>query len=156
MTDLEKIIIQRACEELVLRAHLYTDRCEHDKIMGLFAPDIVIDHVVVGTMSGTAAVQKYYDAKITTIVGQHNTSNIIIDVIDGDNATGVAYYAFYYAAPGTKIPAPLNGPAVVGYYTDKFKRVNGQWKFAYRKMTNTFQAGPMDNINLIDKKAMKA
>ena len=67
--------------------------------------------------------------------GRHNISNIVIK-IDGDKATGRAYW-FHYS---NNNPARTGQLDSFGNYEDEMVKVNGQWLFSKRKIYNELVA----------------
>ena len=63
--------------------------------------------------------------------GRHNITNIVVK-IDGDKATGRAYW-FHYGNNSPDRKAQLDS---YGYYEDEMVKVNGEWLFSKRVITN--------------------
>lgn len=63
--------------------------------------------------------------------GRHNITNIVIK-INGDTATGVAYW-FHYSNDNPERKAELDS---YGYYEDEMVKVDGQWLFSKRTIYN--------------------
>jgi uncharacterized protein (TIGR02246 family) len=63
--------------------------------------------------------------------GRHNITNIVIK-IDGDRATGRAYW-FHYGNSNPERNAVLDS---YGHYEDEMVKVNGQWLFSKRLIYN--------------------
>lgn len=63
--------------------------------------------------------------------GRHNITNIVLK-IDGDNAAGRAYW-FHYGNNNPERKAVLNS---YGYYEDEMVKVDGEWLFSKRVITN--------------------
>jgi hypothetical protein len=64
---------------------------------------------------------------------RHVITNVIVDVSDDDQASGIAYLINYRhdAADGVaENPAPAGHPKFVGDYHLRFRRVGGQWRIA--------------------------
>ncbi len=75
--------------------------------------------------------------------GRHNITNIVLK-IDGDKATGRAYW-FHY---GNNTPERKATFDSYGHYEDELVRVNGQWLFSKRVIYNEQVAdwiGPAEN-----------
>jgi SnoaL-like domain len=86
----------------------------------------------MGSFTGPAAVLGFIDRMVMLYKGKPRTShlmnNVSIDIEpDGEDATASSYVTVLQALPDF----PLQ-PIVVGRYTDRFKRHEGQWCFAER------------------------
>jgi uncharacterized protein (TIGR02246 family) len=76
-------------------------------------------------------------------MGRHNITNIVLK-IDGDKATGRAYW-FHYGNNNPERKAQLDS---YGHYEDELVKVNGQWLFSKRVIYNEQVAewiGPAKN-----------
>ncbi len=151
MTDLERMAIEHACARLPILFHNYVDTFEHDKLLQLFAPDGIWDQVLLGMLRGHAEIKRYLDAKITTAITKHVVSNVAIEVVDRNRATGIAYYTYYHAEPGTPLPAPLPGPMAVGHYIDEYVRTDAGWRFSARRPRNIFQAADVAKLSIVNR-----
>jgi len=75
--------------------------------------------------------------------GRHNITNIVLK-IDGDRATGRAYW-FHYGNDNPERKAQINS---YGHYEDELVKVDGQWLFSKRVIYNEQVAewiGPAEN-----------
>ena len=75
--------------------------------------------------------------------GRHNITNIVLK-IDGDKATGRAYW-FHYGNNNPERKAQLDS---YGHYEDEMVKVDGQWLFSKRVIYNEQMAdwiGPSEN-----------
>ena len=61
----------------------------------------------------------------------HCVSNIRIDVLSEDEASGTAYVSAFVKAAGASTSASV-GPATVGVYRDRYRRTSEGWRFAQR------------------------
>ena len=148
MTDAERRAIEQDCARLVVAFHLYVDAYDHEKVLDLFTEDADIDHCVVGLLRGKAGIAAYFNAKDTTTISQHVTTNVLIDVIDETHARGISYWTVYIstAAP---LPAPMGGPASVGLNEDRFIRTPAGWKFQHRRQVPRLTASDLGRTALL-------
>lgn len=102
------------------------DRADRDGIAACYTEDSFDDH---GTFKGTG--QEFADfvcgpgpmSSMHHLIGQS-----VFDVdVDGDEAWGETFYVFH----GTAGSADVVGH---GRYVDYFRRVEGAWKLAYRRV----------------------
>lgn len=65
----------------------------------------------------------------THLYRRHWNGSIHLEQIDGDTIRGRCYFFGYNGTPGT-LPQMTHA----GVYTDTIKRVDGEWKFAERRL----------------------
>ncbi|AMS42563.1 MULTISPECIES: nuclear transport factor 2 family protein [Aminobacter] len=133
----ERIAAEHECAKLVQRYCVLVDDYRHEELVALWAPDGLWE-TWKGPLRGHAEMSAYLDAKAQTDTTIHMAHNIVIDVIDEDNASGVAIFTYH----GTSRNDPkATLPRVVGRYFDRFVRTTDGWKFAHRRTDMTFRAG---------------
>jgi uncharacterized protein (TIGR02246 family) len=130
-------------EDLQARYMFALDFRDADTYASTFTEDGVLDYGPV--VKGRDAIRKMIEgmaksdadraAKDTSglrpAAGRHNISNIVIK-IDGDKATGRAYW-FHYSNNNANRTAQLDS---FGNYEDELVKVNGKWLFSKRKIYN--------------------
>jgi len=132
-----------AIEDLQARYMFALDFKDADTYASTFAPDGVLDYgpqvkgrdaikKVIADMGKRAADQAAAEEPgMWPSVGRHNISNIVIK-IDGDHATGRAYW-FHYSNNTPKRTAALDS---FGNYEDEMVKIDGKWYFSKRKIYN--------------------
>ena len=87
--------------------------------------------------SGLLAAMK--DRRRDLIV-RHVISNVAIEVIDEDNATGITYLTVYRhrGPPPDRGPAPLAGAHMVGVSYNRLVREPGGWRIGEKRTSRTF------------------
>ena len=120
------------CEEirqLIARYCHYVDSVQAKEVVGLFSSDAVLD--MAGTKTqGAEAIEAFYEGLrglYETSPMLHHVTNIVIDV-DGDDAESQSY--IMVVNPGN--PGTI---AMTGRYEDRFRRIDGRWRFVERRMT---------------------
>jgi ketosteroid isomerase-like protein len=120
------------CEEirqLIARYCHHVDSVQSKEIVGLFSSDAVLD--IAGTKTvGTEAIEAFFEglrAVYDVKPMLHHVTNVLVDV-DGDEATSQSY--ILVVVPGDPIAI-----AMTGRYDDRFRRIDGQWRFVERRMT---------------------
>jgi hypothetical protein len=69
-------------------------------------------------------------------------SNVFIEVLSPTEARGISYLTLYRHAGPESLgsgPAPLEGPAAVGHYEDRFVKTGDGWKFRRRRLHLAFR-----------------
>ena len=72
-------------------------------------------------------------------MSRHVCNNLLIDVIDEDNATGTVYLTLYrHDGEEDRSHSPIDGPSLVGEYRDRFVRTAEGWRFCERVTVISF------------------
>jgi len=140
MKDLERILIERECERLVTAYCHYVDHGEAGRIAELFTEDGVWKSPEA-TLDGRDAIRKAMDERQANVgrMSRHVCSNLLIDIVDDDHAEGVVYLTLYRHDGKEGRPlSPLESPALVGEYRDRFLRTAEGWRFTYREAAASF------------------
>ena len=120
------------CEEirqLIAQYCHYVDSVRSKEIVGLFSSDAVLD--MAGTKTaGAEAIEAFFEGlrgvyEVRPML--HHVNNVLIDV-DGDEATSQSY--ILVVVPGDPIAISMTGR-----YDDRFRRIDGEWRFVERRMT---------------------
>lgn len=116
-------------KELTARYCLHVSRKEGEAIVDLFTQDGVLDGSTaeMGVISGRDALLAFYKQSVTD--GEESLPfihNHIIEV-SGDDATGTCALEARFSRGGRSITA-------AGYYEDTYRRVDGRWLLAERKL----------------------
>jgi ketosteroid isomerase-like protein len=139
MTEQDAVV--RACEQLSIAYARAVDFRDYDTLVRLFTEDGVLD--VTGTpLQGRAAIAKAIFSRPDELRSRHVLTNIFIDVLGADEARGISYLTLYrHVGPEslTGAPAPLDGPAAVGHYEDRFARTPEGWRFVRRQLHLAFR-----------------
>lgn len=147
MTDGNALLIERACERLVLDFARYADEGEYEKVAALFAQEGTFTRRGE-TFCGRAAIADSIDALLQNRRSapkkpwwriRHFCSNVMIDVTGPERALGTSYYTIYryQGDPIEDIP-PITGPALIGGYADVFVRTAAGWRFESRDVRPAF------------------
>lgn len=120
-----------AIEELIARYNQSLDSGDYPKWVACWADDAILDGIGK-LLKGKAQIQAFADqyedstrSKINAL--KHYTINILSKV-EGDAATSSSYLQLVNTTDkGVKI-------IFTGRYEDDLRRVNGQWRFARRKL----------------------
>ena len=145
MDLVERLLIERECERLVTLYCHYVDHGEAARIVDLFSEDGVFSAPGVVTLSGRDQLQKglgQRQERSETRTSGHICNNLLIDVQDHDNATGVVYVTVYRhdrkQGEDAGTVAPIGLPLMVGEYRDRFVRSTDGWRIAHREVATTF------------------
>lgn len=141
MDDNLRASIERECQRLSHAYSRHTDFREYDKFVELFAEDALLN--AGGELRGKEAIRKAMSKRSDRLRSRHVVTNHIVDVINEDHAEGITYLTLYrLIAEEARDPStvlPLEGPAAVGHYADKYVRTGEGWRFQSRVLEFAFQ-----------------
>ena len=129
--------IQMECRDLVERFAVYSDSARYEQLaalfieQGSFARPTEPDRPVVGRTAILDAMNRRPAERVT----RHLCSNIIIDVIDTDNAIGKSYVILYTGntnQPAERFGLQADPVRLVGEFDDEFVRTSAGWRFSKR------------------------
>ena len=131
--------VQAACEALVYAYARLIDFRDYEGSASLFAEDGELEtgRPVVGR-------QAIFDSLMNRpedLRSRHVMSNVYVDVLDSHNARGISYLTLYRHIGEASLkaaPAPLNGPAAIGHYEDRYRLTDDGWRFSRRKLHIAF------------------
>lgn len=142
MDELARMSIERACERLVTEYCHFVDHGQAARIADQFTEDGVWA-APGSTLTGRAEIARGFGARQanTRRMSRHVCSNLLIDVLDHDNATGVVYLTLYrHDGEAGRRVSPSSVPDIVGEYRDTFVRTEQGWKFKRREIGVSFSA----------------
>lgn len=124
--------IERECERLVLLYARYADSFQDDAFAALFAEDALL-HRGDAPLVGRDAIRAAMGRRRRDSVVRHLCSNVIIDVIDARNASGVSYLTLYRHFGSATLPTPMLAPEMIAEYHDRFTLTPEGWRIAERQ-----------------------
>lgn len=147
MTDLERLVAERACERLIQRFALCNDRKDFDALAVLFAEDgeLARPFPPYRRCRGPAEIAAEMKATLVDVTVRHVCTNVLVEIEDDGTARGTTYFTVYRQ----EVPPPVEGPlrfagvVYLGEYRDGFVRTPDGWRFARRDMTITHLVDPV-------------
>ena len=136
------MLAEHACAKLQRQYGVFADRGDIEGFVGLFAPDGSVEVPEHPAFVGHEAIRASIQALAATgVTMRHVLTNNVVDVIDAKTAEGVSYLVVYNStgpldARGTR---PVEPPATVGEYRDRFRRTPEGWRFQSRVLTRVFR-----------------
>ena len=126
-----ELVARESIRDLVARYNANGDSGRIDEVVGLFAPDAVLD--VMGTPhTGHAQIRGMFERAIGDMaagaepaVVQHHTSTLQIDVVSEERARARSYFQVLMGG----------GLDHWGRYVDELGVVDGRWVFTHRRVT---------------------
>jgi SnoaL-like domain len=147
MDALARLLIERACERLIVDYARFVDFGEASRIAELFTEDGVWESEGL-RMEGRSAIREGFARRegVRRRVSRHACTNVAVDVISADEARGLCYLINYRfdrrEGDDPAAPAPAGAPKYVGEYHDRFVRAAEGWRFAHRICTLGFVRPP--------------
>jgi hypothetical protein len=123
----DTLMIERACERLVLDFAYYSDHQEYESLVQLFAADGIMGRPGAVPIVGRDAILQVYRARRAGRMTRHICSNIRITVESVDRARGLTY-AVVYSATGDE-----KAEERIGEFEDQFVLTSEGWRFAIRQ-----------------------
>lgn len=133
MDDTQRLMIERACQRLVLQFAKFNDDLDHQSLAGLFVEDCVFARPLDPAYpyfgrDKVHAIFRDRKARLT----RHVMTNILIDVVSADEARGNSYVTMV-SSPNADTSEPREGEGIFfGSFDDVFVRTDGGWKFKSR------------------------
>lgn len=140
MDQTDKLLIERECERLVTAYCHYVDHGEAERIAELFSEDGIWASSEV-TLDGREAIGKAMAARQANLarMSRHVCNNFLLEIIDADHAEGTVYLTLYrHDGKEGRALSPLEGPAMVGEYRDRFVRTEEGWRISRREIEVDF------------------
>jgi ketosteroid isomerase-like protein len=145
LAPLDVLLIERACERLVLDSVAANDRQDYDALAALFADDARLtrpsspDPVV-----GRDDIVRSYRSRPPGRITRHVCTNVRIVVESADRARGTSYIMLF-SADGTQVAdghfgVKADSRQLVGEFVDEFVRTTDGWRIAARRATFTLHA----------------
>jgi hypothetical protein len=143
MDDLQRLIIERACERLVHSYAIRIDAYDYDGFMELWAVSGVWN-MLGKVMAGLPAIRAGLEAREDHLICRHFVTNTVVDAIDENRAKGFCYtLAFRARHARGKAPAQMETPQFIIEYRDEFVRDPARgWLFARRDISASFESKP--------------
>lgn len=138
MTNEHRQEIEHACTQLSMRFAKYADFRDYPALVALFVEDGVFERMGQRHV-GSEAILALMATRPLDMKTRHICSNIVIDALGEDTATGVTYVQLYrHDGGGDNEVAPASAPRMVGDYHDSFVRTAHGWRFAERTFVLEF------------------
>lgn len=140
LSDTARWMIERECEQLSVAYARYLDFRDYDQFVDLFTPEGHLD--AGGPIDGRENIRLAMSKRSDKLRSRHILTNIHIDVIDENTATGISYLSlFRHWGPESLEDEPIefDAPAAVGHYSDRFERTDKGFRFASRILSFAFR-----------------
>jgi hypothetical protein len=137
LSSLERLEVESACQRLSYEYMRALDGNDWDSLANCFAERGVLARPMQPEqlIEGRDAIRASMQARPKGLTTRHLATNVMIDVISQEFATGVTTLAMIGCTPAedTKPPFESGGPLYFGEFRDRFVREGGQWKILERR-----------------------
>lgn len=132
MDALARHLIEAGCSKLPLLFAKYADEGDHAALADLFTEDGIYARPFQPEFPfhGRAAIQPIFRDRPPILV-RHLVTNVLVDVVDENNARGTNYLMMMSNHANVVMPQPANG-IFVGGFDDEYVKDGGKWRFAKR------------------------
>jgi ketosteroid isomerase-like protein len=133
----EALLIERACERLIVDSATFNDRREWSALAGLYTPSGVVVRPNGQRLEGRAAIEATYAAGSPDRVTRHLCTNLRV-VVDGDEAAHGTTVVLIVSGtrsddPDVTFGVVPNERHLVGEFADWFVRTDEGWRIAERR-----------------------
>lgn len=143
MEALQRLLIQDACRELVLRSVERIDTHDAAGLAALFLPDGVLRRPGGAALVGRAAIEQAYAQRPSARITRHLVTNVLVEV-ESASAAGARSRVLLWAGSTDDADGPqgrpLRGPQLVGEFVDRFALAGDGWRFASREASFVLHA----------------
>lgn len=136
MDELQALLAERACRDVVLAAADAVDRNDPDGLAALFAPDGVLVRPDGSRLEGPDAVRAAYAARPADRLTQHLVCNHRL-ALQADGSVHSVARVLLVTGRRSDAPTPrgrpTDGPPQVGVIEDRLVRTAAGWRIAERQ-----------------------
>jgi len=133
----ECIEIERACERIIYAYSRALDLGDMSAAADFFAENGSFARPMTPTVivQGREAIRAGLLTRPKTLLTKHLATNVMIDVVNRDEARGHSYLTMISTTPaaGAEAPHVSAGPVYFCEFADRFVREDGEWKILERR-----------------------
>ena len=139
MNEIEVLLVERACERVVIDSATCNDRREFSALAALYTVDGVVVRPNGQRLEGRAAIEEAYAAGPPDRVTRHLCTNVRVDV-DGPDAARATTAVLIVSGRRADDPDVSFGVVpserhLVGEFADRLVRTDEGWRIAERRAT---------------------
>lgn len=137
-TEIETMLIERACERLITEFFEAVDLRDEARLDQLFTEDATYARPIApdAIISGRDAIRKSFEARPAGRVGRHTCSNARIIVESAERATGTHRVVLYMGPeqnPDPQFGYKADARVLIGEFADVFVKTQHGWRFHSRR-----------------------
>jgi ketosteroid isomerase-like protein len=138
MTEMETLLIERACLGLMTAYCTHLDARKAEAFLDLFVEDLVWvrTHPPGPVYRGRESMRIYFQERSALRRNYHLTLNPRVTVLSADAAEGVCMLLVVDGPAGDGgVPVPMGGVTLLGEYRDVYRRGPNGWRIARRELS---------------------
>ena len=137
MNASDVVLIERACERLVIDSARFNDERQWAALAGLYTSDGVVVRPNGQRLEGREAIEAAYAAGSPERVTRHLCTNLRVDVDDADSAHATTTVLIVAGTRSDDSDVTFgivpNEHHAVGEFADRFERTEEGWRIAERR-----------------------
>ncbi|MEZ5076839.1 MAG: nuclear transport factor 2 family protein [Solirubrobacterales bacterium] len=142
MDEPKKILIERACERLIVEYARRVDFGEAERVAELFTADGRWEGSEL-LLEGREEIRRWFAERqrLERRVSRHVCTNVAVEVVSETEASSLCYMVNYRhdrREGDEALPVPTEVPKYVGELHDSFRLTEEGWRFASRRVTVGF------------------
>lgn len=141
ITDLDRLMIERACEKLVQLYAFYADHHRHTEMANLFTGDGVLGRGD-GPVRGREQILAALNQRRPDAIVRHVMSNVIVDVRQPDQASATSVMTLYRVFGSNEPGQRLEPAEMIADYHDEFRLTDDGWRIHARQAIIVLRRDP--------------
>jgi hypothetical protein len=142
MNDLDRMVVERACERLIVEYSRLVDFGEAAAVADLFTEDGRWQGTDL-VLEGREQIRAWFERRqgVTRRVSRHVCTNLAVEVVSPSEARSLSYLINYRhdrREGDEAMPVPVEVPKFVGELSDGFRLTDAGWRFSSRLVTTAF------------------
>lgn len=142
MNELDRVLVERACERLIMEYSRLVDFGEAAAVADLFTEDGRWQGTDL-LLEGREQIRAWFERRqgVARRVSRHVCTNVIVDVVSATEAKSLCYLVNYRhdrAEGDETLPVPMEVPKWVGELRDAFRLTDEGWRFSSRLVETAF------------------
>ena len=131
IADLDRLVIERACERLIQLYAFYADHHRHTEMADLFSMDGALDRGD-GPVQGRQKILLALNQRRPDAMVRHVMSNVIVGVRQLDQASATSVMTLYRVFGSSEPGQVLEPPEMIADYHDEFRLTDDGWRIHAR------------------------
>jgi hypothetical protein len=142
MDELDRMLVERSCERLIMEYSRLVDFGEAAAVAALFTEDARWEGTDL-LLTGRGEIRAWFERRegIARRVSRHVFTNVMIDVVSPTEATGLSYMINYRhdrEEGDESLPVVMEVPKWIGEAHDTFRLTDDGWRYSSRRVEPAF------------------